>query len=441
MSEKFQAYTIQNLIGYGFKDQTLLTTAFTHQSAVNKHGTSNQNLIFLGKAVCELLVRDYLYSNLMNAEISHPITVADAETKIASLTKKCFADLKLTDHMIIADHASALRFSQITKDELALAVSGAIYKDGGMPAVRAFVLPKLRAVLADENPRAMQDMKRNIKKNATEARTPFSDTSTTTEKKNSANPFKNLFSHKKRVAEPKAEVTQEKTQSPITEKKEIPAHETIITKKTNTVPNPPRSTNNDHEEKISPKTKNKKVLSPVQAAEQINGYKKEPTDGNYKSALQEYVQKNIRSSTVMLEYKDSKTRDGYTVQVYLFGKQIAESKASNKKDASQKAAQAAYTAINTDKTEASAWFKRLKSNPNQVQVDNSGDYVSQLNCAYQKKLHRSDTTLKYETSSSNSKQTMIVKITADGKLLGIGEGKTVKEAKQNAAKSALLKIN
>jgi ribonuclease-3 len=54
-------------LGYEFKDIDLLVTAFTHRSYVNEHRKSvhqhNERLEFLGDAVLELAVTDYLFNN------------------------------------------------------------------------------------------------------------------------------------------------------------------------------------------------------------------------------------------------------------------------------------------------------------------------------------------------------------------------------------------
>lgn len=56
---------LQESVGFTFKDITLLQTAFTHSSYVNEHRKEhlkdNERLEFLGDAVLELTVSDYLF--------------------------------------------------------------------------------------------------------------------------------------------------------------------------------------------------------------------------------------------------------------------------------------------------------------------------------------------------------------------------------------------
>ena len=59
-------------LGFEYNDIQLLVTALTHRSYVNEHKKSvsehNERLEFLGDAVLELVVTDYLYKNFSEAE-------------------------------------------------------------------------------------------------------------------------------------------------------------------------------------------------------------------------------------------------------------------------------------------------------------------------------------------------------------------------------------
>ncbi len=62
----------KNVLGVQFKDITLLVTAFTHRSYVNEHKKTarihNERLEFLGDAVLELVVTEYLYCSFEEPE-------------------------------------------------------------------------------------------------------------------------------------------------------------------------------------------------------------------------------------------------------------------------------------------------------------------------------------------------------------------------------------
>src|SRR4051812_30283944 len=62
----------EETLGVAFKDIGLLVTAFTHRSYVNEHKKTvhehNERLEFLGDAVLELAVTEYLYCNYSEPE-------------------------------------------------------------------------------------------------------------------------------------------------------------------------------------------------------------------------------------------------------------------------------------------------------------------------------------------------------------------------------------
>lgn len=70
-TEPYQAFSRETL-GFEFSNLDLLITAFTHRSYVNEHRKSvtehNERLEFLGDAVLELVVTDFLFRNYSEAE-------------------------------------------------------------------------------------------------------------------------------------------------------------------------------------------------------------------------------------------------------------------------------------------------------------------------------------------------------------------------------------
>ncbi len=63
---------LEKLIGFAFPDKALLRTAFVHRSYLNEHrepgAEHNERLEFLGDAVLELAVTEYLYGHFPNPE-------------------------------------------------------------------------------------------------------------------------------------------------------------------------------------------------------------------------------------------------------------------------------------------------------------------------------------------------------------------------------------
>lgn len=70
-TEPYQAFA-RDVLGFEFKNLDYLITALTHRSYVNEHKKStnahNERLEFLGDAVLELAVTDYLYNNFSEQE-------------------------------------------------------------------------------------------------------------------------------------------------------------------------------------------------------------------------------------------------------------------------------------------------------------------------------------------------------------------------------------
>ena len=70
MSDKLTE--LENKIGYVFNNKDLLLTALTHRSYLNENPSwrldHNERMEFLGDAVLELVVTEYLYKNYPNPE-------------------------------------------------------------------------------------------------------------------------------------------------------------------------------------------------------------------------------------------------------------------------------------------------------------------------------------------------------------------------------------
>ena len=71
LTAPYQDFALK-VLGFEYKDIDLLITALTHRSYVNEHKKSvsehNERLEFLGDAVLELVVTDYLYRNFSEPE-------------------------------------------------------------------------------------------------------------------------------------------------------------------------------------------------------------------------------------------------------------------------------------------------------------------------------------------------------------------------------------
>ncbi len=147
-------------LGHRFGDEALLALALTHPSAVAESGApTNQRLEFLGDAVLQLLVTDWLVA-------THPSWSEGRMSKARAAVVRKETLAALADHFEIpaalrlgpgAERDGTRQSVNVRSDALE-AVLGAVYLDGGLDVVRRLVIPALMPWLlrADEavNPRS-----------------------------------------------------------------------------------------------------------------------------------------------------------------------------------------------------------------------------------------------------------------------------------------------
>lgn len=133
----------ESTLGFVFDDLGLLVTAFTHRSYVNEHRTTakehNERLEFLGDAVLELVVTEYLYANYSDPEgilTNWRAALVRTESISAAASKLGFLDyLRLSRG---ERHGSERAKHQILANSFE-AVTGAIYIDKGYDAAKQFI--------------------------------------------------------------------------------------------------------------------------------------------------------------------------------------------------------------------------------------------------------------------------------------------------------------
>jgi ribonuclease-3 len=159
---KFDSARFEQLIGYHPKNWALFYESLLHRSYLQYLGPqvqSNERLEFLGDAILNSLVAEYLYR-------LYPFMEEGDLTKIRSrlVNRKALAlrakELRLSDHMLLS--SSALQSVDSGSDSILAdafeAVIGAIYLDGGLAAARIFVIKTLlsntgilNSALTDDN--------------------------------------------------------------------------------------------------------------------------------------------------------------------------------------------------------------------------------------------------------------------------------------------------
>ena len=141
----------------GFKDITLLVTAFTHRSYLNEHRKSvaehNERLEFLGDAVIELVVTEYLYKNHKQPEgvlTNWRSALVRTESLSAAADREEFEPLLRLSR---GEKRGSQRARQQILANCYEAVIGALYLDQGYAAaqtyIEASVMPMLKEVLGN----------------------------------------------------------------------------------------------------------------------------------------------------------------------------------------------------------------------------------------------------------------------------------------------------
>lgn len=140
-------------IDYKFSDPKLLERAFIHRSYLNEHAKlgleHNERLEFLGDAVLELVVTDYLYRNFDNPE-GDLTNWRSALVKTESLSE--VAEILGVQEYLKLSRGEAKgndRSRALISANCVEAIIGAIYLDGGYEAARSFIAERIIAKLED----------------------------------------------------------------------------------------------------------------------------------------------------------------------------------------------------------------------------------------------------------------------------------------------------
>jgi ribonuclease-3 len=136
--------TLESRLGHHFAQQRFLIEAMTHRSYLNEHAdfeyTHNERLEFLGDAVLELVVTEFLYLNYANPEgelTNWRAALVNAKTLSGIASQLNFEEFLLLSKGEARDANSKARMYILAN--AIEAIIGAVYLDGGMPAADAFV--------------------------------------------------------------------------------------------------------------------------------------------------------------------------------------------------------------------------------------------------------------------------------------------------------------
>ncbi|MFO0971354.1 MAG: ribonuclease III [Candidatus Saccharimonadales bacterium] len=146
----FQDFAKQ-AFGFGFKDPDLLVMAFTHRSYVNEHKKStdghNERLEFLGDAVLELVVTEFLYTQYEEPEG----ILTNWRSALVRTESIGAAAAKLSFETMLRLSRGEKRGSERARQQILAnsfeAVIGAIYLDQGYEPAKKFITDNIIATL------------------------------------------------------------------------------------------------------------------------------------------------------------------------------------------------------------------------------------------------------------------------------------------------------
>lgn len=146
---------LESKIGFVFKDKDLLLTALTHRSYLNEntkwHLDHNERLEFLGDAVLELVVTEYLYKNYPNPE--GELTNWRAALVNANILSRLSGEFDLNDYVLLSrgEAKDMGRARQYILANAAEALIGAMYLDQGYKPcekfIEKFILKELSTII------------------------------------------------------------------------------------------------------------------------------------------------------------------------------------------------------------------------------------------------------------------------------------------------------
>jgi ribonuclease-3 len=135
---------LERMIGVEFKNKPLLLQAFTHRSYINEHKGDgiehNERLEYLGDAVLEMVVTDYLFNNFKDKDEGELTSARSAIVNTQNLSRVALA-LNLNDFLLLSkgEAKDIGRARLIILADTTESLIGAIYQDQGYGPAKDFI--------------------------------------------------------------------------------------------------------------------------------------------------------------------------------------------------------------------------------------------------------------------------------------------------------------
>ena len=140
--------SLEERIGYKFRNRLLLEEALTHPSVgheTQRHNFNNQRLEFLGDAILQLVITEYLYQHF-SAEAEGQLTKLRSRLVSRESLRVRAAALDLGQYLVIGrgEEASGGRKRASTLADAYEALIGAVYLDSDLATAKEFILTQSR---------------------------------------------------------------------------------------------------------------------------------------------------------------------------------------------------------------------------------------------------------------------------------------------------------
>lgn len=156
----FEIADAEKRLGVTFKDKDLLVRAFTHRSYLNEHKNRhlrhNERLEFLGDAVLELVITDFLYNEFKNKSEGE-LTLYRAALVNTDTLAQVASELNLSEFLLLSrgEARDKGRARHSIMADTVEAIIGAMYLDQGYAIPHRFIIehiaPRLGGILAQQS--------------------------------------------------------------------------------------------------------------------------------------------------------------------------------------------------------------------------------------------------------------------------------------------------
>lgn len=147
--------SLQEILGYRFKNEKLLETALTHRSCLNQSGVteSYERLEFLGDAILEMMISVYLFNKYPDKMEGYLTAARSAIVRTESLSEVSKQNhLNEFIKMSKGEEATGGRDNSSILEDVIESLIGSLYIDGGLDASEAFfkkfILPNAKDIIA-----------------------------------------------------------------------------------------------------------------------------------------------------------------------------------------------------------------------------------------------------------------------------------------------------